>query len=112
MAHEAYNFPLIIGNKKVELCSTKPKNVASVQQVTTENKGDDPKMISQLKFIQFLRENKNEYYFSNNENKLIKNKIRGKVSPTEQPKSNNTNDFIELIETTQQLLTNTLTVIF
>ena len=104
MANEECDFPLIIGHKKVELSSTTQKIVTPVQKVTTENIRDDPKILSQLKLIQFLRENGHDYYFSNEEDKLLKNKAE-KVSIPKQLKTH-MNDFVELIETTQQLKAN------
>ena len=101
-----YSFPLIIGNTEVEVCSTTPKHVNSTQQVLAINKGDDPKMLSKLKTIQFMRKNRDEYYFSNSENEHGKSKVKGKESRAEKSKSNDTKELIEFIKTAQQLSKN------
>ena len=45
-------------------------------------------MLSRLKAIQFMRENKDEFYFSDTKNEHGKSKVKGKVSRAEKSESN------------------------
>ena len=74
-----YCFPLIIGNRETELSTTTPKHVNTTQHKLMINNDDHDKMLSKLKTLKFMRDNKDEFYFSDTNNEQRKNKIKGKT---------------------------------